>query len=178
MKTFIAVFLCGIFLTAKADDQIRTVRHGTNITERPSAALATNVIELFQSAGYNSTDYAVKADTWREREQSDSFIVLTLSPPHNLTVCTFSDVDDAAVGTNVIEWGARHLAKRESKPIDTILVPLPTNNLPDYIFAKSGTNVIAVAKFSPFVLKRIVLEPALHLSTVFPYSSLTKLQDP
>jgi Tfp pilus assembly protein PilV len=74
MKTFIAVFLCGIFLTAKADDQIRTVRHGTNITERPSAALATNVIELFQSAGYNSTDYAVKADTWREREQSDSFM--------------------------------------------------------------------------------------------------------
>jgi hypothetical protein len=177
MKTIIAAFLCGVFLTAKADDQIRMVRHGTNITERPSAALATNIIECFLSAQFDSTAYAVKADTWREREQSDSFVELTLSPPRNLTVCTFTPADDAAVGTNVVEWAAMRRAKWESKSIDVILVPLPKRNLPDHIFAKSGTNVISVTKMSPYVLKRIVLEPALHLSSVFPYSSLTKLPD-
>jgi hypothetical protein len=177
MKTIISVFLCGVFLTAKADDQIRMVRHGTNITERPSAALATNVIEYFLSAGFNSTTYAVKADTWREREQSDSFVELTLSPPRNLTVCTYTPAVDAAVGTNVVEWAAMHRAKWEVKSIDVILVPLPKHNLPDHIFAKSGTNVISVTSMSPYVLKRIVLEPALHLSPVYPYSSLTKLPD-
>jgi hypothetical protein len=177
MKTIIAVFLCGVFLTAKADGQIRMVRHGTNITERPSAALATNIIECFKSASFNSTTYAVKVDTWRELEQSDSFVELTLSPPQNLTVCTFTPADDAAVGTNVVEWVAMRRAKRESKSIDVILVPLPKRNLPDHIFAKSGTNVISVTTMSPYFLKRIVFEPSLHLSSIYPYSSLTELPD-
>src|SRR6185503_18149147 len=103
MKTIIALSVCGIILTVKAEDQIRIVRHGTNVAERPSAVFTTNVIRLVESCGFDSTDHAdssghaVNDKTWPQREQSDSFVVLTFSPPRNLSLSTFTDGDDRAV---------------------------------------------------------------------------------
>src|ERR1035441_6643126 len=62
------------------------VRHGTNLTERPSAAIATNVIKLLQSCSVCSTAYAVKAETWRDFEHSDSFVHVRFSAPRKLSV--------------------------------------------------------------------------------------------
>ena len=64
MKTFATVLLYSIVLAAVADDQIRLVRHGKDVTERPSAVFTTNIIELLQSCSFYSTAYAVQAETW------------------------------------------------------------------------------------------------------------------
>lgn len=164
MKTFITVLFCSIVLTAKADDQIQIVRHGRNVTERPSAALATNVINYLQSCSINSTAYAVKANTWQDFEHSDSFVLLTFATPKKLKV--------------MLTAGNKLPRYWEEKSIDQILVPLPETNLPLHVFAKSGTNVLSFTKMQPFILKMIAFEPALHLSSVSPYASLASIERP
>ena len=74
--------------------------------------------------------------------------MLILSPPRSLTVCTFTSADDNSVSNNVAAWFALRRAKWETKSVDTILVPLPEHEFPDHIFARSGTNVFAVTKWS------------------------------
>jgi hypothetical protein len=160
MKTFVALLLCSIVLTAKADDQIQMARHGTNVTERPSAAFATNVIKLLQSCSVYSTAYAVKAETWRDFEHSDSFVHVMFSAPRKLSVETSDN---------------QGLAERA---IEEILVPLPEGKWPTHIFAKSGTNVLSFTKYDPVALKRVALEPCLHLSSVEPYASLARIEQP
>ena len=136
------------------------VRHGTNLTERPSAAIATNVIKLLQSCSVCSTAYAVKAETWRDFEHSDSFVHVRFSAPRKLSV----EVSDN-----------QGLAERA---IEEILVPLPEGKWPTHIFAKSGTNVLSFTKYDPVALKRVALEPCLHLSSVEPYASLAHIEQP
>jgi hypothetical protein len=136
------------------------VRHGTNLTERPSAAIATNVIKLLQSCSVCSTAYAVKAETWRDFEHSDSFVHVRFSAPRKLSV----EVSDN-----------QGLAERA---IEEILVPLPEGKWPAHIFAKSGTNVLSFTKYDPIALKRVALEPCLHLSSVEPYASLARIEQP
>jgi hypothetical protein len=160
MKAFFIVLLCSIVLIANAEDQIRIVRNGTNVTERPSAALMTNVIAYLESCSYYSTPYAVKSNTWQELERSDSFVLLTFASPRKLQV--------------MMTPGDLFPRYREEKAIDQILVPLPETNLPLHVFAKSGTNVLSFTKMSPYVLSRIAFEPAVQLSSVRPYSSLAR----
>jgi citrate synthase len=178
MKTILALSLCGMLFAVKAEDQIRIVRHGTNVTAQPSTVFTTNIIRLLESCGFNSTDYAVEAETWRQRERADSVVVLTLSPPRSLTVCTFTPADDNSVSNNVAAWAALRRAKRETKLIDAILIPLPEHELPDHIFARSGTNVFAVTKMSPYALRDVAFEPVLHLSSGTAYESLVSLPPP
>ena len=64
---------------------------------------------------------------------------------------------------------------REEKLIDQILVPLPQNDWPAHIFAKSGTNVFSLTKYDPVALKKVAFEPALRLSSVQPYASLANV---
>jgi hypothetical protein len=181
MRTIIALSVCGIILTVKAQDQIRIVRHGTNVTEQPSAVFTTNVIQLVESCGFDSTDHAdstgsaVNGRTWGKREQSDSFVVLTFSPPRNLSLSTFTDRDDLAVSNNLVAWGALRYKRREIKSIDQILLPLPERNLPDHIFVRSGTNVFAVTKMLPFFLRDVAFEPVLNLRSGTAYESLAGL---
>jgi hypothetical protein len=157
MKTFVALLLCSIVLTAEADDQIQIVRHGTNVTERPSAAFATNVIKLLQSCSVYSTAYAGKAETWRDLEHSDSFVHVTFFAPRKLSV-------EASDNQGLAERAIRE-----------ILVPLPEGKWPAHIFAKSGKNVLSFTKYDPIALKIVAFEPALHLSSVSPYASLTHI---
>ncbi|MEO8426829.1 MAG: hypothetical protein ABI651_06930 [Verrucomicrobiota bacterium] len=163
MKTFTTVLLYNIVLAAVAGDQIRLVRHGKDVTERPSAVFTTNVVKLLQSFSVYSTAYAVKAETWREMIHSDSFASVTFTAPKKLTVMV-------ATGT-----GPRF---REEKSIDQILVPLPEGTWPGHIFAKTGTNILSFTKYDPVALKRVAFEPVLHLPSVAPYAALAKIEQP
>jgi hypothetical protein len=139
MKTSVTVLLCSIILAAAAEDQVRLVQHGTNVTDLPSVVLTTNVIKLLQSSRYPSTSYAVKAETWQNLEHSDSFILLTFASPRILKVPLRETGD---------EGGRISAGIFEDTPIDQILVPLPDSGAgPDHIFVKSGTNVFSFCKW-------------------------------
>ena len=165
MKTIVTLLLGGIVFAAKAGDQIQIVRHGTNVTEQPGVALATNIVEFLRSGTYASTSYAVKAETWRDFERSDSFVLLTFANPRKLKVPI------GEVKTNGLS-----IPLFEETPVDQILVPLPERTLPAHVFARSGTNVFSVTKMSPSVLGRVASEPALHLSRL--YTSLADIDRP
>jgi hypothetical protein len=161
MRIFISALLCIVAIAAKAGDQIQLVRHGKNVIKSPSAMFASNVIDLLQSCSVNSTAYAVKPETWRDLEHSDSFVHLTFTQSRDLMVM-------------IQTGGQRH---RQEKAIDQILVQLPERAWPDHIFAKSGTNVLSFTKYNPIALRRVASEPVLRLSSIEPYSSLAKLPD-
>jgi len=131
----------------ETDNSIRPVRHGKDVIERPSAIFITNVIELLQSCSVYSTPHAVKAETWREILQSDSFASVTFAGPKKLGVMLVT-------GT-----GPRF---REEKSIDLILGRLPEGAWPEHIFAKSSTNVLSFTKYDPVALKRVAFEPVLQ----------------
>ena len=85
----LAGLLIAMTVVGNAEDnsvRIQMVRHGKNVTERPSASLTTNVIRLLQSCSVSSTAYAVKAETWLELLRSSSFIHLTFAAPRKLEV--------------------------------------------------------------------------------------------
>jgi hypothetical protein len=129
---------------------MRIRRHGTNVTERPGAVFAANVIKLVQSSSVDSTSYAIKKGVWETLLRSDSFVYIKPSTPQRIQ----------AVGEMLM---------------DEFLVPLPEGKFPAYLFSRSGTNVFACAKFSPVAFGRVVLEPALGLGSVEPYASVAKL---
>ncbi len=165
MQTFLIVLFCSLAASIPAEDQIRLVRYGTNVTEQPSPALTTNVIRMLQSCCYYSTAYAVKATTWPELEYSDSFVLLTFATPKRLKVTIYTS--DPAV-TNIQQLKI-HLSKGtpEVKSIDQVLVPLPERAFPLHIFARSGTNVSSFCKWDPIALGMLASEPALHLSQLY-----------
>ena len=164
MRTFITVLLFTTVFLAQSDDNIRIVRHGTNVTERPSSALATNIINYLQSCSINSTAYAIKAKTWQDLEHSDSYVLLTFAPPRKLVVMLLPHDDFPRY------W--------EEKSIDQILVPLPEARLLSHVLAKSGTNVFSFTKMDPYPLKLIAQEPAVQLSSTQPYASLANIRPP
>lgn len=163
MKTIITLLFCSFVLAANAGDQIQMVRIGTNVTERPSTALATNVIKVLQTCGTDSTAYAGNEKSWKDITHSDSFVLLTFGTPRRLAVTTFTN--GLAQWTNISD----HI---EVKSIDQILVPLPVGGAgPLHIFARSGTNVLAYCAWRLSALNMVASEPALRLSSVFPYSN-------
>jgi hypothetical protein len=168
MKIIIALLFCNFVVAANADDQIRLVRNGTNVTEQPSAALTTNIVKLLQSCSYNSTAYAGKAENWRDIEHFDSFVHLTFGAPQRLVVTIYTnDPAQLSRGTTAV------------KSIDELLVPLPVGGAgPRHIFARSGTNILSFCKWDPFALKMVAFEPALHLSSVYPYSAYAQFKPP
>jgi hypothetical protein len=163
----LAGLLIATTLGGNAEDNIvgmQMVRHGTNVTERPSASLTTNVIRLLQSCSVSSTAYAVKSDTWGDLLRSDSFIHLSFAAPRKLEVMLNTSLDAAR--------------QPQKESIDEILVPLPEGKSsygPLHIFAKSGTKVLSFTKYDPTALIVVAFEPALHLSSVYPYSKLARI---
>ena len=56
----------------------------------------------------------------------------------------------------------------EERAVNEILVSLPEGDYPG-IQLRSSANYLAVTKYDPRALKRLVMEPALDLSTIKPY---------
>jgi hypothetical protein len=177
MKIILTLLFCSFMLATNADDRIQLVRNGTNVTEPPSDALTTNVIKLLQACSYNSTAYAGSDEFWRDIAHSDSFVHLTFGTPRRLVVTTYTN--DPAV-TNVAQWKIQlSRGTTEVKSVDEILVPLPVGGAgPRHIFARSGTNVLSFCKWDPFALKMVAFEPALHLSSAYPYSAYVQFDHP
>jgi hypothetical protein len=159
MKLFTIILLCCVGSAGAADVQVRVVRHKKDIAPPTNAIFLTNIIALLRRCSVDSTADAVKPETWPEKLRSDSFVHVTFSTSRVFRV----------MGSDQQAWTDR--------AIDEILVPLPEGNWPAHIFAKSGSNVLAYTKFDARDLKAVALEPALELSTVSPYSGLTKLPD-
>src|SRR5262249_26215932 len=117
-----------------------------------------------------------KEESWQEILHSDSFVHLTFGAPRKLVVTTYTH--DPAV-TNIEQWKIQ-LSKgaTEAKSIDQILVPLPVGGGgPLHMFARIGTMVWPFCKWDPFALKMVAFEPALHLSSVRPYSSYAHFEN-
>ena len=159
MKLFTMIFVCSIGLEAAADVKMRVVRDHKDVAPPQNAGFVTNVIALLHHCSFNSTSYAVQADTWQETLRSDSFVHVIFSAPRKIRV------------------EAPYHIGREERAIDEILVPLPVGKTPAHIFAKSGTNVLSFTKYDQRDLKTVALEPALQLSSVPPYNSMARFPD-
>jgi hypothetical protein len=149
MKLLLGLWLVTIGCVAGAEFGVRIQSNGTNVTQRPMADFATNVIKLFRSCSVNSTSYAA-TNAWEKLLAKDSFIHITFS-----TSMTFRETGQTK--------------------LNEVFVPLPFGKFPAHLFARSGTNVFALTKFDPVALGRVAQEPALQLSSVEPYGSLAKL---
>jgi hypothetical protein len=73
----------------------------------------------------------------------------------------------------VMERGVQIQVER---PVSEILVSLPEGRYPA-IQLRSGTNYMAITKWQPTALRRLVREPALELSTVKPYDHFYRLAE-
>jgi hypothetical protein len=73
----------------------------------------------------------------------------------------------------VMERGVQIQMKRA---VSEILVSLPEGRYPA-IQMRSGTNYMAVTKWQPTALRRLVRDPALALSTVKPYDHFYALEE-
>lgn len=159
MKIFLGVLFSCVLLSVEAGDQIRIVRHGTNVTEQ---ALITNVISMLRSCCYPaSTDRTVKVGTWYGLSHSDSFVLLHFTPPKKLTLPKPGDDDPRKITPGRVV--------SEVVPVDEILLPLPEDTFPPHIFVKRGTNVLSFTKYDPVALARVASEPALHTSRHYPH---------
>lgn len=171
MKALVILLFCSSILAAKGQDQIQIVRYGTNVTERPSAALITNIVELVRSCLIPNY-FPVEAATWQKFQHSDSFVLVTFAAPSTVKV---KIVDG--------DWENRKFIIKESKDVvmDQILAPLPDGSDrgpgPANIFVKSGTNVLSFSKWDPKTLGRVGCEPALQMRSRF-YKSLADTQPP
>ena len=159
MKLFMMILFCSIGIAIAADVQVRVVRHKKDIAAPQDTAFVTNIITLLHFCSVDSTAYAVKAETWQEMLRSDSFVLVTFSASRKLSVEAPDNLG------------------RAERAIDEILVPLPEGKWPAHIFARSASNVLAFTKYDARDLKVVALEPALQLSSVNPYSSMTKFPD-
>jgi hypothetical protein len=167
MKAFVTLLLCSSTLATKAEAQIQIVRHGTNVTERPSAALVTNLVELVRSCLYPNY-FPVEAATWQKFERSDSFVLVTFATPSTVKL----QIVDG-------DWENRKFKIKESKKevIDQLLVPLPDAAPgPANIFVRSGTNFLSLSKWDPKRLGMVGCEPALQLASRSYYKALTDIK--
>lgn len=154
----LAVFAV-VFVSA---DEVRVVREGMALPDRPGPQLVTNVIRFLASSSYQSTAYAVKSNTWETLLESDSYVQVKLKPARTMNL--FEIVEDLKMPR-----------KRAEVVIDEIIVPLPEEHGPAHIYARSGTNVVAHTKFHPGVFKELIQEPALKLRGTKVYKEYSRL---
>ena len=115
------------------------------------SALTSNVVAFVHSASVNLTRWSGKPEErdkeWEKLMKSDSFIHIVFTKPAKISLMR-----------------ADHQG-REEKSVSQILITLPPNQWPSVCVKSDGT-VICFTKYDPFVLKELVSEPALGLSSV------------
>jgi len=146
---------------ATDDARVKIIKNGKEIAfpaDRCSA-LTSNVVAFVHSASVNLTRWSGKPaerdKEWEKLMKSDSFIHIVFTKPATISLMR-----------------ADHQG-REEKSVSQILITLPPNQWPSVCVKSDGT-VICFTKYDPFVLKELVSEPALGLSSVPPYDSLIK----
>jgi len=160
MRRCFAILLASFGIATAADVRVQIVRGGTNVMAPPEAVFTTNILRLLQTCTIDSTAYAVKPDTWKQKLNSDCLIHLIWTAPTRIRLMDSSNQ----------RW--------EDREVDEILVPLPIGKWPAHLFAKSGSNVLSFTRWPPNALARVVSEPVLELSSVAPYAALIKNAPP
>jgi hypothetical protein len=161
MKYVLLFLVCGLSAAWAGDMPLRLVRHNRPVPVEDAARLATNVIGFFQSATVGVAIKGGEAQKWRDVLASDSYIHLTFTHPR-------------AFRLPVMVQGVQ---RREERLVNEILVSLPEGRYPA-IQVRTGTNYMAVTKWQPTALQRLVREPVLELSTVKPYDHFYKMEEP
>jgi hypothetical protein len=164
MKGLICGFLCCVAVAGASDVQLRVVRKGKDIALAQDTALTTNVIALIESCTVHTSTYqsgreSERPEIWAKTLGSDSFIQVRFAKPARLR----------------FEAPSNH--GREDYSVDEILVGLPEGKWAQPFLVRTGRNVHTFGKYDARVLKRVVFEPALELSSVRPYSDLAKFED-
>lgn len=165
-RLFAVLSLCAAVHTATCGDATRIARHGMILPDQPGPMLVTNVIRFLATSSYQSTAYTVESNTWQELLESDSYVHVKLDPPRKMMLFGQPPAD------------IQKVAPREEVVIDEIIVPLPEDYGPRHIYARTGTNVVSHTKFSPFVFKQLISEPALQLRDSKVYREYSRLPDP
>ena len=142
------------------DVQLQISRHEKSVVVADTPSFVTNVVDFVQSASVDATSSGGGLNRWQEVLASGSFIHLTYPSPRTFRLPVSFDV---GMVQNVQKW--------EERAVNEILVSLPEGDYPG-IQLRSGTNYMAVTKYNPRLLKRLVMEPALGLSTVKPYDDI------
>ena len=160
MKLTLLVFLCGLSAALAGDMPLHIVRHNQPIHVENAAQFTTNVISFLESASVDATAHGGGQARWREVLASGSYIHLTFPTPRTFRLPVM----------------AQNVQRREGTPVSEILVSLPDGRYPA-IQVRSGTNYMAVTKWQPGALGRLVREPALELSTVQQYDHFYRLDE-
>ncbi len=160
---FAAIF-SGILSVASAaattnDVRIRVVITGKEIA-LPSdrqPALISNAVAFVHSASVNLTRWSSKPEyqekEWKKLMKSESLIDIIFTKPATISLMR-----------------ADHRG-REEKTVAQLLITLPANQWPS-VCVKSDGVAMCFTKYDPLVLKALVSEPALGLSSVPPYDWL------
>ena len=136
------------------DVQLQISRHEKSVAVADTPSFVTNVVAFVESASVDATSYEGGSNRWQEVLASGSFIHLTYASPRTFRLPVMVQND---------QW--------EEPAVNEILISLPEGDYPE-IQLRSGTNYMAVTKYNPRALKRLVMEPALELSTINPYDSI------
>src|ERR1017187_9590563 len=150
LATFI--FLSCLSSSWAGDVQLQISRHGKSVAVADTPNFVTNVVAFVESASVDVTGYEGVSNRWQDVLASGSFIHLTYALPRTFRL--------PVMAPNGQQW--------KERTVNEILVSLPEGDYPE-IQLRSGTNYMAVTKYDPRALKRLVTEPALELSTVQPY---------
>ena len=143
------------FHIGAGDVQLQISRHEKSVVVANAPSFVTNVVDFVQSASVDATGSGGGLNRWQDVLASGSFIHLTYPSPRIFRL--------PVMVQNVQKW--------EERAVNEILVSLPEGDYPG-IQLRSGTNYMAVTKYNPRLLKRLVMEPALGLSTVRPYDDI------
>jgi hypothetical protein len=160
----IGTLLTPTHLVLAAEPQLQIIRGGKFIPASSGAAakITAHAIALLESASVNSTPHAVTNSTWTNLLASKSFLHVTFPAPREVNIMMIPGVVPRA---------------RQPLFLNEIVVPLPEGEWPQHIYARIGTNLQAVCKYSPIALKRLTGHPTLGLSKIAPYKGLANLPD-
>ena len=137
-----------------AQPEVQVIRNGQATTVSRPEQLVAKLSTLAESSSVSSTAYAATVTTWKQLLASESHVRVLFPEPRILSLTLHNG------------------QAQQPQQIHGLLLPLPTGEWPAHVFVNTGTKLISLTKFSPLVLKELVLEPDLQLSTVKPYTSL------
>jgi hypothetical protein len=160
MKLTTLILLWSISPVLAGDVQLHIVQHREPVTAEDAGKFTSNVIVFVESASVDATSAGGGSNMWQAVLESSSYIHLSFTPPRTFRL--------PVMGQSGQRW--------EDRPVTEILVSLPEGRYPG-IQLRAGTDYMAVTKYDPRALKRVVMEPALQLSTVAPYDSFYRLKE-
>ena len=140
-----------------AEPEVHVVRDGyAAVVSRPER-LVEKLCALTNSASVSSAVHGNAHTAWRQLLTSESHVRVLFPDSRTLSL--------------------KRQDGQASQPqrVYGMLLPLPTGRWPPGIYLYTDTALISVAKYSPAMLRELVLEPDLKLAAVKPYTQLLSI---